>query len=254
MVEVKFSAASHKGNIRANNEDCIFINGNIPGPNSLDEGVFVSEKTVKECLLCVFDGMGGESYGEIASRLAAETLLKYNAMNAFEDVEQYVNCANDIICRQMQLLKADMGTTMALISIKDDEILLANIGDSRVLRIRNNEIIQLSEDHTRIQSMLSAGIITPEDLERITIKNYLTQYLGMPDNDVIIKPYCKKDSILKGDIIIISSDGLTDMISNDKIKKIATVGRNSEEVVKTLIREALRDGGKDNISVIVIFC
>ena len=253
-MKIRFSVASHKGKVRSKNEDNVFVNYLVPEEKSLNEGFIVKEKSAEKCMICIFDGMGGESFGDKASRIAAEKLKEFELICNDKMLGSYVERSNYEICKEMAECNSSMGTTMALVTITGDDIFVSNIGDSKIFRIRNEEIEQLSNDHTRKQSMLDAGIISAEELSKKKINNYLTQYLGLPEDDAIIQAHSKKDIVIDKDIFIISSDGLTDMLSDDKIVKIAMNYKKADEIAKGFIRNALQMGGKDNVTVAVIIC
>lgn len=192
-----------------------------------------SERT----MLGIFDGMGGEECGEIASLIAAKYAVDVKLSNKpDEDLVNFFMNANEKICdyaKQNHI--TSMGTTAAVLGFTPKGIFLCNIGDSKIFRFSNQKLEQISKDHIGISMY---GIKPP-----------LSQSLGIPSSEFIIEPYVSQGSYINNDIYLICSDGLTDMISKKRIQKILCEVP-FEEVTKFLLNESLENGGKDNITII----
>lgn len=249
---IEYACYSNVGNVRDNNEDSAFINGkykvDIEQPNFKANG-----KCQSQGVFAVFDGMGGEEVGEMASYIAAKTLFGFDINELFIDPLAYMNTANEIICNECMKSATSIGTTAAILIIKDEGAVIANIGDSRIYHFKNNEMIQLSKDHTQVQQLLELGVLTEEESRTHTWKHILTQHLGIRPSDYIIEPYVLKNiSIDCGDIFLLCSDGLTDMLADSEIMKVLQQNEKTNAVAEKLVNDALEVGGKDNITVLVV--
>lgn len=213
-MRIVYSAATDKGR-RLENQDKIFI----------DE---------KELCFAVFDGMGGEQCGEVASEIASGT-MKDNLTLSLNDICMK---ANADICRYMKKYHIScMGTTAAMVRFENSKIEVCNIGDSRVYKFANHELEQISHDHVMNMGMFKT-------------RRVLTQYLGIPEDEMIIEPHTEKRAVESGETYLICSDGLTDMVTDEVIMDIIIKSdvRNASE---NLVQAALANGGNDNVSVIV---
>jgi len=192
----------------------------------------------------VFDGMGGEAHGELASYIAAMELQDASGFSPAEDIMDVLYRANSKMCKEAHRRGgALIGTTAAILSIDSVYASVVNIGDSKVFRRRNGVMTQLSIDHTDKALMEQWGIQVR--------KPRLTQHLGIPPSEMIIEPAVWHDTICAGDRFLICTDGLTDMLSEDEISSVLAV-MAPVDCVDTLIRRALQYGGKDNVTVIVV--
>lgn len=249
ILQISAACGCHIGKVRKNNEDNLYFNGlSLPEENPGLNGI-ISEKRNLETLLCygVFDGMGGEEYGEKASFAATETAKekiersRHYAIGPRMLLTQLCGDMNCAVCeRQKQLYVRRMGTTCAMLLFVPDEVYACNLGDSRIYRLRDNEFSQISVDDTER---------LPEGAHR---KAGLTQFLGVPEDELMLEPHILKCGIERGDIFLICSDGLTDMVSNLDICMILQSHISVKQSVKHLISEALRNGGRDNTTVIVV--
>ena len=230
IFQLSAACGCNIGRVRTNNEDNFYFDGiSLPENNKGLSGCVV-KKTYLEREVCfgVFDGMGGEEYGEKA--IGQKSLLK----NLCAEM-------NHEVCeRQRQLYVSRMGTTCAMLLFVPDEVYACNLGDSRIYRLRDNEFLQISvDDLERI----------PEGVRR---KAGLTQFLGVPVDELEMEPHIVKCELKRGDIFVICSDGLTDMLSNLDICMILRQHISIKRITQHLIDQALKNGGRDNTTVIVI--
>jgi protein phosphatase len=142
-----------------------------------------------------------------------------------------------------------MGTTVVGALLFDNRISIAHVGDSRLYRIRSATLEQLTMDHSLLQELVDRGFYSPEEAQRAANKNYVTRALGVePNVDVEVQEH----PVQKGDLYLICSDGLSDMVEDDDIHlTISTFGANLENATRQLIQLGNDNGGKDNISVVV---
>jgi protein phosphatase len=228
-----WATGSHRGRIRDNNEDSVFpeTGGRTDGP----------------LVVAVADGMGGHVGGEVASRLAIAAV----ATNADLPIAHRVSAANDLILAEV----ADnpelrgMGTTLTAAELSPARsLIIAHVGDSRAYLLRSGILEQLTNDHTVVAEYLRAGSIRPEDVATHPQRSMLTRALGLyPEVEVdVIEARAHR-----GDRLMVCSDGLTSMVSNQRIA--AGLGLETpEEAVWTLIEAANQAGGHDNISLAVV--
>lgn len=208
--------------------------------NSTSESFF-SKGTIysnKPTLVGIFDGMGGEECGEIASliaaKCAAETVIENNSIDSLVN---YCKNANERICEYAKKNSIwSMGTTAALLAFANTEISLCNIGDSKIFQFIDGKFEQISMDHN---ISVAPGL-----------KPQLSQNLGIPTSEMIIEPYIAHGEYNDGDVYLICSDGLTDMVTIDEIIDVLKETR-FEESVNKLLELALLKGGKDNITIIL---
>ena len=210
-------------------------------------------------LFIVADGMGGYNGGEIASKLAVESARRYiqsNFESAKNDKESLLNLvknssmyANMIVYEKAmknEELK-NMGTTLDICLIYENKAFISHIGDSRVYRIRKDFMRRLTKDHSYVQQLVDEGKITKEESVNHPKKNMLVKALGCTEYiepDVMIKAF------IKGDIILMCTDGLTNMITEEEIFRI--IKSNEENPSEELIKKANENGGLDNITAVII--
>lgn len=247
--------ASHRGNVRAHNEDNILVDGKFR--QSLDEDkVFIrSDRSEGPYTYGVFDGLGGEAYGEQASLIGALGLCEMDRRDLVKDVEEYISAVNKSIINEAATKETrTIGTTAAVLHIENEKALIFNVGDSRVYLLRNGEIDILSKDHTVVQSMIDCGFLKEEDRTSNSHAGELTQYLGMTTEDGIEPAaYIEEIDVLDGDIFLLCSDGLYGELSTDEIRDYLEKEKNSEvkEITLKLMNLALKKKALDNISVII---
>lgn len=194
--------------------------------------------------------MGGEEAGETASYIAALTVKERfgSFMKQMRFPQKFLEniCLemNDAVCLEAASLGCRrMGSTIVSLLFVPDGVYICNIGDSRAFRFRNNELVQLSKDHTDFE-LLSLN----ENSKR---KPRLTQHLGIFPDELILEPFIDKTHFEKGDQYLLCSDGLTDMLTNVEISEIMQNHKNTRQCVKHLSDKAIENGGKDNITVII---
>lgn len=264
MNSIKFSAAvcSDKGRIRNNNEDNFYFNGTHLNPDNRDNhNFFADNPSGSEIMYGVFDGMGGEALGEEASLITAQTVKKYHDKlkgGRIKDnksaILKSISDANTKICNKIvESGERRIGTTFALLSISDDTAQVYNVGDSRVYLYRNKKLTQISVDDTTAQRLVNMGVITKEKAKTHEDRHKLTQHLGIFADEMIVEPHIsEKIRIEKGDMFILCSDGLTDMVENEEIQSIMRKSGDSRTAARSLVETALKNGGRDNVTVTVI--
>ncbi len=220
-----------------------------------EDHVFVSAEPIGKFpnLFVVADGMGGHQAGEYASRLAVEVLRQELARGTLEEPEvairEAIAVANEKLletARQDVKLQG-MGTTLVVATVIEQTLCFANVGDSR-LYLLNDEIKQLSKDHSLVQEMVRLGGINQEEAKYHPDKNIITRAVGAKEKiEIDYFEYRLK----KGDMILMCTDGLSNMVEDAEIFRIVKSSRDVVEAVERLIEKANSNGGSDNIGIIV---
>ena len=204
-------------------------------------------------LFIVADGMGGHNAGDFASRYAVESFLEYVHASKQEAliriVDEGIKYANKKIIKKAleDPSLRGIGTTMVVAYIEDDQLFVANVGDSR-LYLMDDSVHQVTEDHSFVATLVRAGELTPEQARNHPDKNIITRAVGASED---IKVDFFEVDLERGDRILMCSDGLSNMVEDDMLYDII---KNTYicDVVDELIDEAKNNGGSDNIAVIVI--
>lgn len=210
-------------------------------------------------LFILADGMGGYNGGEVASTLATEAAKNYIIDN-FEKIEHSkeeilelvknaVEYANNVVFEKSKTDKEleGMGTTLDICFIYNNKIYIGHVGDSRVYRIRGELIRKLTKDHSYVQQLVEDGKITREEANHHPKKNMLTKALGCT---AYVEPDIRARNLEPGDILVMCSDGLTNMVEEKEIYQV--IKENPETAPQTLVNLANNAGGYDNITVITI--
>ncbi len=217
---------------------------------------FTNQKN--QLLALLADGMGGHQAGDIASRQAVEEIGIAWEATMIDDSEkavqwflQHIQQTNQRIFEkgQSQPTLSGMGTTLEVVTLLDNHLALAHVGDSRIYLFREQRLIALTEDHSLVNALLKSGEITQEMAENHPRKNIITRSLGMPGSlevDVAIHKIEDHDQLL------LCSDGLTNMVSEPKITQILLEAASLQDASQRLIDEANAKGGLDNITVLLI--
>ena len=253
-------AVTHAGRVRKENEDNYSLNGRLTSTGELKKGSAFVQKMAEPFHLVVCDGMGGESFGEVASGIAAETMSKHasDIYNSGEDfnfaISSFLDEANTKICNESTSRGKRMGTTLAGIYATKGKVICVSIGDTRIYHFANGILEQMSFDHTHAQQFIDARAASYENMENMPGAKTLTQHLGTFPEEGPLQPNVSViDDVNNGDVIMLCSDGLTDMLTDDEISAIISSGESAQDVTGKLIRKALEKGGKDNITVVTAF-
>ena len=245
--QIEYAYTCHIGKIRNNNEDNFWCCGDSleaqnQGMSHIRSGYM---KQSEYPLLAVFDGMGGESCGEMAAFLAAEACgehFKTAKDGIRNDPEEFLNeiceSMNQAICDYGRTNKINsMGTTAALLAFAEDAVYSCNLGDSRIYKSDREKFCQISQDHVLGRSLFG--------------KAPLTQYLGMEEENLQLEPSISRQEIKIGDRFLLCSDVITDMLSDGEIADILSRDIPVAKTVEILVDRALKKGGRDNITVVL---
>ena len=242
-MSIEFHGATDTGRARNNNEDSIAIDD-------------------ASLLAVLADGMGGYNAGEVASSMATEfikaelgrwlTEASANASDA--DVRRAMDICVDNANRAIfnaansNPQYAGMGTTLVVAVFRDGRLLMGHVGDSRGYRLRGGKLAQITHDHSLLQEQIDSGLITPEQAAQSTNKNLVTRAVGVEDT-VLLETHLH--DVLPGDLYLMCSDGLSDMLDDDTIARLMQSSEALPDVADALIQAANDAGGRDNISVVL---
>jgi protein phosphatase len=239
-MEVGFK--TDKGKHRKNNEDACFV---IP-----KENVYI---------LC--DGVGGHNSGEVASRRTVSGIAEYVSENSLEDVKTFRtvktyfnNCVQKVnyeilTASRSQIENRGMATTLVLSYFCKNKLYVLNVGDSRAYILRDGVLKQITEDHTYVNSLIKAGVITEEQAEAHENKNMITRAVGA---DYSVQADFFSMTIRPGDIILMCSDGLYGEIPDEKMAELLQQEKSMNDICTDLVDLANKNGGGDNITLITL--
>ena len=249
-------ACNNKGKVRSNNEDNLYLDGKWIEKEKMDEGSICrvsSEQPLQFFAVC--DGMGGEESGEIAS---------FTAVSHLDAIKQIGLPQNDLAAIQNGIVELNnqvyavakandaqghCGTTLTALLVSHKQFITLNIGDSRVYLFRRGKLRQLTKDHTEVQRMVDMGFLGAEAAKSHPKRHIITRHLGMnPEAGQIEATISEVRKVRHGDLFVLCSDGLHDLITDDQIQLILKQGGRSEELVDA----ALDAGGSDNVTVITV--
>ncbi|MGH3027080.1 MAG: Stp1/IreP family PP2C-type Ser/Thr phosphatase [Gaiellaceae bacterium] len=204
-------------------------------------------------LFAVADGMGGAQAGEVASRLAAAAFREYHDADRLEPAERVEAIIQEANRRIYERARTDaeasgMGTTVTAAILTNGRVSIGHVGDSRAYRIRNGELEQLTEDHSLVADLMRSGRLTPEEADAHPQRSVITRALGT-DADVDVDTVTV--DVEPGDLFLLCSDGLTTMVPEEDILRIAHEADNLDGAARTLVRAANSGGGEDNITVVL---
>lgn len=244
-------AASDRGQVRQLNEDSLLADQ--------QEGVFL-----------VADGMGGLSKGDIASRIAVETVHRFITKSRTEDITWPIKPQDQYSMEENRFLAAislanwsvygeflkdnrnsAMGTTLVGLLVDNQAAIITNIGDSRVYLIRNDKIQQVTEDHSLVMEEVRKGAMTPEEARLHPQRHVINRALGISET---ARVDISSIGIQGGDLFLLCSDGLSDMLTDEDIRTItrSDPARSLKEMGEQMLSEANDRGGKDNISIVLV--
>lgn len=244
MLSYEFCALTDTGRVRSNNEDAVAIH-----------------ETAQMVILA--DGMGGYNAGEVAAEMAttfvttelgrwiAEGGADTSGRELRRAMETCVDNANRSIFNAANTHPqyAGMGTTLVMGVFQETRILIGHVGDSRCYRLRNGTLAQLTRDHSLLQEQIDAGLLTPEQAQFATHKNLVTRALGVEDTVMLeVTEYRAEED----DLFLMCSDGLNDMVSDQRIAALLATSGTLAEKCHALVNTANDSGGRDNISVILV--
>ena len=223
------------------------------------DNYFISDPNDEIKLFIVADGMGGYKGGEVASALAIESAKSY-IKNNFEEtnrdrdkilelIRNSIEYANMVVYERSKEVEElnGMGTTMDVVIIQSGRLYIGHVGDSRVYRLRKEFFRKLTTDHSYVEQLVKQGNITKEEAYNHPKKNMLTKALGCT---AFVEPDVTVKGFQTDDILLMCTDGLTNMVREEKICEI--IKENPESACEVLVNKANENGGQDNITAVII--
>ncbi len=248
-MEIKSHGSTHVGKQRQHNEDAFLV---------ADEAK----------LYLVADGMGGHAAGEIASRIAVDSISEFILHTREDDGtwphaydEQFKRSTNRLMAavrlantRVLEAMRKDarlrgMGTTVVACMADDDIMSVAHVGDSRAYLIREGRLSRLTNDHSWVFEQVQAGMLTEEEAEKHPLRNVITRALG---GALSVSPDASEVTSKPGDVYLLCSDGLTGMVPEDEILRVVNENDDLERACQELIDRANERGGLDNVTAILV--
>jgi protein phosphatase len=249
-MEIKAYGLTHVGRQRQHNEDSYLV---------ADEAK----------LFLVADGMGGHAAGEIASRIAVDSISEFILHTKEDDGtwphaydEHFKRSTNRLMAavrlantRVLEAMRKDarlrgMGTTVVACLADGETMSVAHVGDSRAYMIRNNQLQRITNDHSWVFEQVQAGMLTEAEAEKHPLRNVITRALG---GALQVSPDASEIEVKEGDVFLLCSDGLTGMVPEDEILKVVTQSNGDlEKACQKLIEEANERGGLDNVTAILV--
>ena len=223
---------------------------------SNNEDAFVTSPELGFCLAA--DGLGGAAAGELASKIFADTALEVftEATDRSEDETVYRVKKTFYFSNEKMLEHVaqnpnhkGMGCTAELLAFSGDGFIIGHVGDSRTYRFRKGQLEQLTQDHTLVQEQVEQGLIPPDNIRNHPLGNIVLRAVGQ-ESELALD--LLRGKILPGDLFLLTSDGLTDMIQDDQIREILSTKVDIHRKVDELIESAKAAGGKDNITVVLV--
>ncbi len=250
-MKLRYAGTTHVGMKRKHNEDNLLM-------------------APERRLYVVADGMGGHACGEVASRISVETMQEFFNGSAEDDdltwpcktraelspLENMMNAS--VKLANMKIFEKSesdvkfkgMGTTIVAVAFRDGEISMAHVGDSRIYRLRDKTLTQMTEDHSLLNDYKKMANLTEEEIENFPHKNIIVRALGMKENVEVDVQSCMAEP---GDVYLLCSDGLNGEITDNEMEAILLTHRDNMEAACTrLIEDACANGGKDNVTAILV--
>ncbi len=241
------------GRIHTENEDTYYFNGVVPELKEMNRKSALTVRVAGSgSLWAVCDGMGGQSSGEVAANMAAHglrDLQSYLPGRDFEHVlRSWTRQASDAVTDRT----SGGGATLALVYFQDTQALVAHVGDSRVYCLHGSTLSRLTRDHSQVEMLLSAGMITAAEAATHPQRHVITRYLGM-DSEVTCDPsFTEPFPIARGDRLMLCSDGVTDLLEDAEIADLLRQGKDAPACADALYSAAMNRGGHDNITAMVL--
>ncbi|MHB8465148.1 MAG: PP2C family protein-serine/threonine phosphatase [Acidimicrobiales bacterium] len=249
LSKLAWGLVSDPGKVRPHNEDFAQAFAPTTPDDAWDRGP----------LWVVCDGMGGHAAGEVASRLAAETVIASWSGGSpgapASAIRTAVRAANTAICEAgMESGRRGMGTTVCAMTLAGTDAYIANVGDSRCYRVRDGQCDQLTTDHSRVADMLRMRMITPEQASDHPARAMLTRSLGA---DLVVQVDVIKEDVRQGDTFVLCSDGLWDVVARTDIAAVTQLIGTTETptpaaAAARLVDTAIERGTTDNVTAVVI--
>ena len=247
VMKMQCYAQTNIGSVRKDNEDNYYCNGSFKLSARSPQEELISAPEGSEFLFGVFDGMGGEARGEECAMICAATLSQFQEREQPFEAPAFYQQANEAVCSLEQRTNETGGSTAAVAQVRGNRVFASNAGDSRVYHLRGKTLKCLTRDHTRYQQMIEAGVPNPDPSER----HVLTKFIGMDNRRPLTPNFAVSVKLEVGDRILLCSDGITGVLSDEVITETLSRTRLPEVVGRALVQQALEAGSRDNVTVVL---
>lgn len=232
---MNFGYMTDIGKLRRQNEDNVFINDKEP------------------YMVIVADGMGGHNAGEVASKMAIEVIQEKVLKTRKRKIDYEDKIRDAFVAANKKIYDyaeensklMGMGTTSVTALVHNGKLVVGNVGDSRAYIIREDEIRQISIDHSYVWQLVMKGEITEQQAKRHPKRNYITRAMGT-EKDVLVDTFCEE---WEGGTVLLCSDGLSNLVDNYEMRNIVSESKSLQEAAEKLVELANSRGGNDNITV-----
>lgn len=254
LENIRVAARTEAGISHRNNEDSyILVHRNQKGCDIRTHGM----------MFAVADGMGGHAIGHVASRMACRALLDYYhgdssrggggmymVRSRLKDLQQVIQQGHEQIQQYGEENHGceGMGSTLSVLVLLGDKALTAHVGDSRIYRLRDSFLKQLTEDHTMAQLSVEMGYLTPEEAALSPQRHVLVQAIGEGLDEI----QCRVDTVKPGDLFLLCTDGLHHEVPDHEIMEILLEVSHPDDACDRLVQRALERGGKDDVTVVLV--
>lgn len=251
-MKIETSFITNKGTIREANEDSLLVSRTLINNTDMNE---IQYKLIEEnFLFAVADGMGGYAKGEIASKKVLELLnLNINKLNSVENIEDIIskikNSLNVYVKEHQECF--GMGSTLTGICISNNRMYLFNVGDSRVYKYKNKNLVKLTKDHSIVQLLVDLEKISEEEMRTHPRKNVVTSALIGNNNEKVAEISVSEIEIEKDSIYFLCSDGIWESLSNFEIEKFF-LKEDISIIIENIFKQSLKNKAQDNITAIIL--
>ena len=269
-LDVDFGAVSHQGFVRESNQDSFLVMRfgrsleNLM--TNLDGDLFEQDYVMSGYGLLVADGMGGMAGGDVASRLALSKLIELIidtsdwtlALQRQKDVTTVLERMSERFLQIDAVLRREadhdhslhgMGTTLTVAGALGNNLILGHVGDSRAYLLHEDQLTQLTTDHTLAQALIDAGVAHPDDPASRSMRHVLTAAIGSLGEQV--DPQVQRFKLRSGDKLLLCTDGLTEMVDDETIAQVLHEAKSAQDTCQDLIDLSLSSGGTDNVTVVL---
>lgn len=257
-IKLEIAAVTDVGRRRSSNQDNFFVNGAFVDHYKVKAERFDSVDTEEVHVLAVCDGMGGLSEGDVAAMMGVTTLSDYSdelqAIRSYEDASltarRVVRAANDRILKRSKKIGKSMGSTFSMLVATVNCLYACNLGDSEIYLKNAYGMERLSKPQTFAQELADRGAISENQASRSFGRNQLSKYLGMENTKALVPNECSAE-MRTGDMLLICSDGVSNVLPNHSIYASLSSNRPVREIADTLIEKAIKKGSGDNLTVVI---
>lgn len=252
QITMEYAAISDGGRFRKENQDNIYCVGKYRTDMYHNHKYGCGGTTQNDALFAVADGMGGEANGANIALGAVRGLIELNPPVTNDSLVEYIRNYNFSVCELIEKNHGErMGTTFASLSIHDGIAETLNIGDSRIYIFRDKELRCISKDDTFVRPLIETGVLSAEEARTHPDRHKLSQHIGVFPDELLIEPHTKTFDIEHGDVFLICTDGLTDVVEDRDISMI--LSQKTEVCQKTTqLYDLAYPHSKDNITIIVV--